>query len=560
MIRNGSWIVLAAALISGGSISLFATRAEAQEAGANDRPDAARVPFDAVAFLSIKPQSILQSDMAAGMPRETMAVAAREQLGIELNEVQRIDMIFGMPTPAGIPLGAVVTSAKPISIEDLSDQVLASRKPMSFGKVKGYPLRAQPNLIIVPLDEKHLLVGMSDYVERMASRVGSGGQLQQLIPQIKSWGDLQLIVGLDDVRPMLAGSIDGMQANLPPKLVADLRTLVNDVDHIEIRADIRKAVDARIALVSDRADGGPGIAESWNRVMAAGRQMMLASLESQQDPSMSPAFAAALKSDMARISQTYVEQFALQGSGNRAEIEGTRTDIATTGVLVALLLPAVQSAREAARQAQATNQLRQIGLAMHNYAAEHGGFPPAAIVDEDGNPLLSWRVALLPYLDQAELYAQFHLDEPWDSEHNAALIEQMPAIYRHPSSPAPPGQTVLLAVVGEGVGLSPDEVTPLEAFGRELSSRILVLQVPEMDATYWTAPEEFDARADEENQISDDIATLIANPDFKFQAVFADGSARRLDMSTDDALIQHALFTDILDEAEMAEDTPPEDE
>jgi prepilin-type processing-associated H-X9-DG protein len=102
-------------------------------------------------------------------------------------------------------------------------------------------------------------------------------------------------------------------------------------------------------------------------------------------------------------------------------------------VLIALLLPAVQAAREAARRAQCTNNLKQIGLAMHNYHSVNGTFPPAAICDASGKPLLSWRVAILPYLEQESLYNQFHLNEPWDSPHNKLLIAQIPPTFRCPS-------------------------------------------------------------------------------------------------------------------------------
>src|SRR5262249_50192721 len=79
---------------------------------------------------------------------------------------------------------------------------------------------------------------------------------------------------------------------------------------------------------------------------------------------------------------------------------------ATSGVLVALLLPAVQSAREAVRRAQCVNNLKQIALAMHNYESANGHFP-RAVVDKDGKRLLSWRVAILPYLEQQGLYNRF---------------------------------------------------------------------------------------------------------------------------------------------------------
>ncbi len=84
-------------------------------------------------------------------------------------------------------------------------------------------------------------------------------------------------------------------------------------------------------------------------------------------------------------------------NGSRVNISvKSGSSIATTGVLVGLLLPAVQASREAARRMSAGNNLKQIMLAMHNYHAAYNHFPPAAITDKDGKPLLSWRVAILP--------------------------------------------------------------------------------------------------------------------------------------------------------------------
>jgi len=75
---------------------------------------------------------------------------------------------------------------------------------------------------------------------------------------------------------------------------------------------------------------------------------------------------------------------------------------------------------------KAKTNLKQIALAMHNYHDTYGTFPPHAIYSKDGKPLLSWRVMILPYIEQNNLYQQFHLDEPWDSEHNQKLMQQMP--------------------------------------------------------------------------------------------------------------------------------------
>ncbi len=85
---------------------------------------------------------------------------------------------------------------------------------------------------------------------------------------------------------------------------------------------------------------------------------------------------------------------------------------------------------------QSINNLKQMALAMHNYNDVNGHFPAQAIYDKSGKPLLSWRVMILPYIEQNQLYNEFHLDEPWDSEHNKKLLEKMPKTLASPSQSA----------------------------------------------------------------------------------------------------------------------------
>lgn len=91
-----------------------------------------------------------------------------------------------------------------------------------------------------------------------------------------------------------------------------------------------------------------------------------------------------------------------------------------------------------------------MGLAVANYRDVHGHFPPAFVTAEDGKPLLSWRVLILPYLDQQSLYKQFDLTEPWDGPNNSKLLDQMPSVYRlHTIDDDHKTSTNYVAVVGE---------------------------------------------------------------------------------------------------------------
>jgi hypothetical protein len=165
--------------------------------------------------------------------------------------------------------------------------------------------------------------------------------------------------------------------------------------------------------------------------------------------------------------------------------------VSVAGVLTGLLLPAVQAAREAARRMQSANNLKQIGLAIHNYESAYKRLPKRAAKDSEGKPLFSWRVELLPFLEEIELYNEFRRDEPWDSEHNIKLLEKMPAAFRHPKSQAEPGMTVYVAPYG-GEAMWDLETPRFRDVTDGLSNTIMVVEVDDSAAVPWTKPDDFD--------------------------------------------------------------------
>jgi prepilin-type processing-associated H-X9-DG protein len=201
-----------------------------------------------------------------------------------------------------------------------------------------------------------------------------------------------------------------------------------------------------------------------------------------------------------------------------------------TPVLIALLLPAVQSAREAARRAQCTNNLKQIGLAFHNFADANNGFPAAAITDKNGKPLLSWRVAILPMLDQQALFEKFKLDEPWDSPHNKELLQSMPPIFTCPSRSqgGEPGMTTYRAFAGKGALLEPNRPTPIAEITDGTSNTLMVVESTE--AVPWTKPDDlpFDNGVEPPANPLFGAGSLHAGG---VNALFADGAVRFIKMS-----------------------------
>ena len=118
--------------------------------------------------------------------------------------------------------------------------------------------------------------------------------------------------------------------------------------------------------------------------------------------------------------------------------------------LVLSLAPAAMADPPTAAQLRTSqNNLKQMALAFHNYAATYNGALPNNVYDQNGKPLLSWRVLILPYIEEEKLYKEFKLDEPWDSEHNKKLIARMPKLYAPIRVKGKEGETFSAGKLGE---------------------------------------------------------------------------------------------------------------
>ncbi len=151
-----------------------------------------------------------------------------------------------------------------------------------------------------------------------------------------------------------------------------------------------------------------------------------------------------------------------------------------------LLLPCVQKVSDDAGWVRSASSLGQIGMAMQTYHDVNGKLPPAVAYGKVGQPLYSWRVLLLPYLEQDRLYKQFKLDEPWDSPHNKPLSENTPKCYL----PAlggndPPGLTRYQVFVGPGTAFERDGLT-WDEFPDSPANTLLVVEAGE--PVPWSKP------------------------------------------------------------------------
>ena len=155
--------------------------------------------------------------------------------------------------------------------------------------------------------------------------------------------------------------------------------------------------------------------------------------------------------------------------------------------------------RESARRALQTNNFKQVGLGIYNYESAFATYPPESLTSKDGKPLLSWRVAILPYIGEEKLYKQFKLDEPWDSTNNKPLIAKMPKLYAEPDvEPTPAGTTRVQLFTGNGAMLDPvkEKGATIAAITDGTSNTLMVALAAK--PVEWTKPADipFDPKGD----------------------------------------------------------------
>jgi prepilin-type processing-associated H-X9-DG protein len=195
-----------------------------------------------------------------------------------------------------------------------------------------------------------------------------------------------------------------------------------------------------------------------------------------------------------------------------------------------------------ARLASANN-LKHLGVALHNYHAAMGEFPPPAVCDKkDGKPLLSWRVLVLPYLEEETAFQKFNLDEPWDSEHNRKLLSPMPKAFAAAGRGiVDPTATHYQAVVGPGAAWEriPNPKAELGARGLKFTdftdgTSNTVLLVEAADAVPWTKPDDvaFDPIR---------LPRLGGQYQDAFNVLWADGSVRALSADANAATLRAAF-------------------
>ncbi len=420
---------VAAMLLSALLLAMLAAEnslpADGDEKAAALPSDLAKIPTDGMFVVSGRVADVWDSvflkpvrEKIGKEPDVDITEEFQKRFGLPLEQVERMTMfLLSPPHSSGAPL-LFVRTVKPYDMA----KVVARIQHVNLKKYKDEMLYVgKENWTVYPLDDRSLVYGELKEVNALIDhpQPKTEGNLAAAVRQAA--GKHTLVVGMNVklLKESIGDKLPGEVEPFLPLLQAHSATL-----SVDISANSRST--AVLAFDSDKdAKAAIKPAEAGLVLLRAGLGHVLANLRKQEEKEAKD-IVKLLQSVDEPLKEMRVEQ---RDATLRTSFE-VKIDASQAGLT---LLHAVQKVREAAGRTQSANNLKQMALAMMNYAdTMQGQLPAHAIYSKDGKPLLSWRVMILPYIEQEALYKQFHLNEPWDSEHNKKLLDKMPRIYASP--------------------------------------------------------------------------------------------------------------------------------
>ncbi len=491
-----------------------------REAGARAAVDLGYVTPETVATVLIHPRRVLTAPEMEMLPIEVISAAGRQELGIDPLDIEQVLAIVEL-SPENVPdVAVVLRSAKPLEPGEIFPALWRQTVEAELAGRKYRQAQTPATPSIFRPDDRTVILARERLLRKIVHQYPRppAGEMSRILERISKAPDILAITVVAPLRPQLKALL--AQAPLPPPL-AGLAQVPDQLKLIGLRVNLVDDAGLSLTLRAEDEAAAAQLDELIGRLLETARQMMLAGM-AEQMASSDPVEQASARY-VQRLGTGFLQTLRPRRTGDTLalKVEGQgQLRVAAIGALAGLALPAMQAARAAARRSQSSSNLKRIGVALHMYHDVHRALPARANFDAAGKPLLSWRVHLLPFLEEQTLYERFRLDEPWDSPHNRELIPLMPALYRNPGGNTKPGLTHYLGAAGDGMLFSGDKSHRLSDIIDGTSTTIMVLEVDDSHAAVWTQPDDLAVDANRP------LAGLGAAHPGGFLALLADDSVR----------------------------------
>jgi len=481
------------------------------------------VPAEALLAIAIDPQQMAKSAKLPPGEFVRFQNLLKSESGIDLGQVEQVLTVGGLGKKLpSFFYGSILRYSQPIPREQVMQTMAPNWEEASEGDKKYQKRKDGAGLCLHFADDKTLVVADEETIKRMLSVAADADS--PLIQTLRKSDDASAVLTVLEIVPLrpLVGFFTSF-SKLPPPFdqppLSDLKNLAKYLTEATMKIEVEPKLSISVKLDAENEEA----AKSTDTLIAdclAHASKMLNGTEEEEASEGNEEEAAPNP-----LRDVLIQQFEGIVSELKRSQEDDVVNLVVSGrtldrnvkLLSPLAFGSYLEAWEKDRAARGAANIARVASAFDAYLAAKGTYPAPANLDASGKPLLSWRVHLLPMLGEQALYEEFHLDEPWDSQHNKQLLARIPAVYRPVRQPAT-GKTQLLLPTGKGTVFSGPEAPKADSVTDDKSQTIVVFDVEEARATEWTKP------SDLELDPANPVAGLRRHMSLPLTVIYADGS------------------------------------
>lgn len=453
------------------------------------------LPESGVVVWRIQPSKISKASRFQLLPWESLSALSSDSFGLDLLRCSHAYGAIGIEANSGWDFSLRFVPQGAADIENL--------KPQRFGPTRVSQTRPDTRLrvlnntaISVVQVDKQWLAGSEKSLRMM---LAAHAKPHRLLPQLLEREEaIVMALDLPQLKPNLPILLEALEMSPFSEEAILLSQCCSAFDYVILAVNVGENCSLEIQWVAkdpamSKANGElvekflkrlGGVLSSEYR-----KAMDVDGLDFGLGPAVWNAYFARLSDTLSQLVQTEFRENVIV-----TKLVVVEEIVSLASVLVMSFAPLDLLAKSFPKPETESN-LGILADALHSYEAVHRRIPPRIIKNQDGKPLLSWRVLMLPFIGEEELYLEFRLNEPWDSEHNKKLVEMMPRVYANPNADIPLGHTTYLAPFGltERREQTIWDIEPLllRQVGDGLSNTCAIVEVNPSASVPWSKPEDF---------------------------------------------------------------------
>ncbi len=500
--------------------------------------DLAFVPDNAALVVAVRPGEVMKtaagkllwqatgsSDRSDGGPK-----AIEQKLGLPISDIEYAKFIMGdFPSNGHNPFSRIVHSgAKPhdwskfastVVVENpVPVELLGGKKYFKPGPQEGVASDHSPPPLCYFLPDDRTVVFATE--QEMPIIFAASVNPPDEPKWAKGWqraagGSLAVMLNVESLRKQIEPVTKHASGGPDAAMIAMTAPLWQDANRLFVGTDIADKKLGLLALAECPSDNAAEHVQQTAQALITFALNGIAMADKME--THGPAEMVQIKKTIISAAEELLKQAKVSREGSTVVIKSEGSG-ATVLAAASIALPAIQKSRESASRVQSQNNMKQIALAMFTYMDAHGHFPPAVVMGPDGKTPHSWRVEILPYLEEKNLFDQYKMDEAWDSPANKKVLAAMPVIFHSPADERGTPDASYFVLTGPKTMFSGKEGIKIADITGGTSNTIMFVEA-KRDIP-WTKPEDIDCDP------SKPLPSFGGYFPGGFNTGFADGSVR----------------------------------